>query len=411
MKLKYLSIIIYILSLNLKAQDLYLFQDKELYGYINLEGEITIPAQFAFANEFSDCALALVMEPNKKFGYINKEGKYVLKPNYTFASKFRHKRAFIYDDNIYKIINSLGETIKILPNIHMIKLKKNTLYPEFIVTTKSGKSGVINPLGELLIDTVYNNLIHIYSPLFTEVHYFGYDSVTYQVIDYTTPEALYDFYGFIEDWDTGLTNILLRNKKTLKTDTIYLPSIETKKTPISHRIKDNTNQYYNTSTSHIILETPYSNNSMFKSVSYKTPRNFEMIKSNKQLPTFILKNDSFFYTPTSDITHIKQFKERLLPVQEIYFNNTWIDPLNNFIMHCRDCDFAPSYIPIDSSMTYRFQYPEIYGDLKVKARMKLEVILNNSDTTTIYSKLYKTKIPSYFTPEFPMFYIRNFIEN
>lgn len=43
--------------------------------------------------------------------------------------------------------------------------------------------------------------------------------------------------------------------------------------------------------------------------------------------------------------------------------------------------------------------------------MRLEVIVNNSDTTTIYSKPYKTRIPSYFTLKLPFNYVHKFISN
>ncbi len=81
------------------TQNLYIFKENGLYGYINKEEKILIPAKFTFAKRFSSDGLAKVIEPNKKFGFINKKGEYVLPPQYTLTSSFHNHKAIIFKND------------------------------------------------------------------------------------------------------------------------------------------------------------------------------------------------------------------------------------------------------------------------------------------------------------------------
>lgn len=400
------------MSIDLYAQDIYPYLDHGLYGYMNAKGEVKIQPQYAFAKEFSDCDLALVLKPNKSFGYINKEGKYEIKPIYSLASNFKNDKAFIYHNNQFKIINAKGDITNTLPiEITYIKLDKKTGYKGYIVSTKSGHYGVIDHEGNLLIDTVYSDLFHIHETMFAETIFEHNSNPKYRVIDYTTEHPHYDFYGYSENWDTGEAYLVLQNKKTLEKEYIKQTQVKKKPIPFKHKVTRDKNQYYHSETQALILETTRSKRDKFKSVNYKFPRGFNLINQSVNSSQFVLEKDSFIFTPDQNITHIKQFRGALLPVQEIYLNGTWIDPLGEFIVNCRDCEFSPTFEPVRENTSYAFYQPEIYGDLKVKARMRLEVIVNNSDTSTVYSKPYKTRIPSYFNPDFQLFFVKQFINN
>lgn len=270
MKLKIVLFLIYMTSYNLKAQNLYPYLDNGLYGYMNIQGDIIIQPQYAFAKDFSDCGLALVLEPNKKFGYINLKGKYIFKPEFILASNFKNNQAFIFEKGSYKIINSQGVILKQLPNnIHTIKLNKKTFYKDFIITTKSGKNGLISPDGELLIDTVYTNLTYLNKTLFAEKHYHNDDSISYQVIDYTNNDTNYSFFGFQENWETGLTEVSLLNEITLETKIINYPHKKKEYYPIYHEINDEKNKYFSSSSNLLLNETQ---------VSHKKNLNLRFIK-------------------------------------------------------------------------------------------------------------------------------------
>jgi hypothetical protein len=63
------------------------------YGYLNPEGNIAIPAQFAQVQRFNE-GLAAV-ELNKKWGYVDLHGRFVISPQFTWADPFYENRAFV----------------------------------------------------------------------------------------------------------------------------------------------------------------------------------------------------------------------------------------------------------------------------------------------------------------------------
>jgi hypothetical protein len=91
------------------------------YGYVNLYGEVVIPAQFDGALEFHD-GLACV-ECEDKRGFINKQGELCIPCRYVNTSSFK------------------GEYC--------------------MAAIEWGKAGLINRKGDFVIEPIYDNLSHL----------------------------------------------------------------------------------------------------------------------------------------------------------------------------------------------------------------------------------------------------------
>ncbi|MDH2997593.1 hypothetical protein A1D22_07645 [Pasteurellaceae bacterium LFhippo2] len=63
------------------------FQEGNLWGHINQQGEMVIPAKFAYAADFYD-ELAAVKTTDGKWGYINTSGMYQITPRFSCAAFF-----------------------------------------------------------------------------------------------------------------------------------------------------------------------------------------------------------------------------------------------------------------------------------------------------------------------------------
>ncbi|MFN8490003.1 MAG: WG repeat-containing protein [Caldilineaceae bacterium] len=73
---------------------LFPYQDGQLYGYVNVLGELVIPAQFALAGEFSE-GMAPVSYNGKTTGFINQLGELVITPQFSYAGPFAQGLAIV----------------------------------------------------------------------------------------------------------------------------------------------------------------------------------------------------------------------------------------------------------------------------------------------------------------------------
>ena len=118
-------------------------------GFINNSGEIVIPPQFLDAQEFSEGLCAVRIEGT--YGFIDTQGTMRIAPDYDYATEFNEGLALVYLDGKPLFINSKGEQV-ITGNY-----KRMMLFQEgkSQVYTHSGKQGIIDKTGKLVIDTVY----------------------------------------------------------------------------------------------------------------------------------------------------------------------------------------------------------------------------------------------------------------
>lgn len=410
---KLLLLSLYLILHSALAQSLYPYKDQNLYGYINKNGQIIIPAKFILAKEFSKCGLAKVIEPNEKFGFINKLGEYILPPKYILATSFQRNKAFIFENNTYKTIDTKGKIITTIDeNIREITFNKKHNYDGYIVKTKSGKSGVINTNGDLVIDTIYTHLESVYPNIFINTEPINMDSNSYTLIDY---KNIYPKYKIIdcckENWLTGLSPTIIKNIETNTIDTLIPTPIKKHEVPFYVKREGSIIQYRNHSDEQVILETKYSYNNNISWSNYKRNLSFRETKNISMKTSIERTGDSFTYYPDKNAAQIKQYNQTLFPIQEFKNENgNWSDPRGQFILTCRDCYEELMFKTVNQNQAYKFVYPELYGDIKVSARIKLEVIEHTSDTNFVYSKPYQTKVPSYLLVNLSPYIIKDIID-
>jgi len=78
-------------------------------GYIDIKGNIIIPLQFMYAEDFSE-GLARVCDENGLWGFIDKTGKYVIEPQFVWAGDFNEGVAAVYKSDPYSadVKNGVG---------------------------------------------------------------------------------------------------------------------------------------------------------------------------------------------------------------------------------------------------------------------------------------------------------------
>lgn len=109
-----------------------------------------IPAKYIIANNFSN-GLACVREKGR-YGYINLKGGYSIPPKYDFAYPFVEGFAIVYIKGRPSFINLKGENLLIGKYKQINNFKNGYAF----VKTWSGKVGIVNKKGELIVDTIYS---------------------------------------------------------------------------------------------------------------------------------------------------------------------------------------------------------------------------------------------------------------
>ncbi|HMQ78646.1 MAG TPA: WG repeat-containing protein [Ignavibacteria bacterium] len=162
---------LFIFSNLIFAQDSYkpLFKIYEngLYGYIDSTGAVVIPPKFKGAGEFSE-GLAPVRE-NGYYGYIDVTGKYVLPAVYDYAESFKEGLAKIYIDGNANIIDKTG---KLKINFITTEIKN---YTGSLVKVRSSENnwGVVKLNGNIIIDTIYNQISDMSEGIYIVNNYNG----------------------------------------------------------------------------------------------------------------------------------------------------------------------------------------------------------------------------------------------
>lgn len=129
----------------------YLFYIREQHqtGFIDSSGNVVIAPRFEFAQEFSEglCAVRV----GGLFGFINLHGEMVIPPSFDYATMFQEGLALVFTDGNPFFIDKKGSVV-IQPLYTEMSLFNNG---RSYVRTHSGKQGVIDKNGKLMIDTVY----------------------------------------------------------------------------------------------------------------------------------------------------------------------------------------------------------------------------------------------------------------
>ena len=140
----------------------YKIPGKDLYGFIDMKGDVVIPAIYGGAHAFSD-GLAAVCK-NNKWGYINTKGEIVIPiqyDNYNTSSFINGTASVSLTDTIdgtlhkrFFIINKKGEQISEDFDFIRQRWRKE----EMIMPAQRGdKWGFINGVGKIKIPFIYDN--------------------------------------------------------------------------------------------------------------------------------------------------------------------------------------------------------------------------------------------------------------
>jgi len=138
---------------NLSDTTLFAFLENKLWGFKN-EQNIIIPAQFDYADEFSE-GFAKVKK-NGKWGYINEKGKTVIPFQFAGASNFENGKAVVYKNGNLFYIDTKGrisDAIKTKLKIDFAKLPMppHSISPEYYAKKIIGVSSktyavLVNPV-------------------------------------------------------------------------------------------------------------------------------------------------------------------------------------------------------------------------------------------------------------------------
>lgn len=160
------------------SDGLALIRQNDLYGYINIDYAIAIPAQYDDAGDFGE-GVAYAEKDGGKF-MIDKTGQAVAAVEYTFGT-FSDGLAAIRKDNLYGYIDKEGK-IAIEPRFTWAKDFRNGLAAVQTRLEAGGKWGFINTAGEMVIDAVYDEVED-----FTRdyIRVYKYESLKYAILDKT----------------------------------------------------------------------------------------------------------------------------------------------------------------------------------------------------------------------------------
>jgi len=170
------------------AQDIRLpFSDKNYQsGYLNEKGEIVIPPQFNYADDFyaenrlyrlnhyggvfhdrvqilekaQEKNTAIIVK-DKKFGYIHRDGSFLFEPQFDIVTPFNCGLAIVKHENEWQLITEQGKKVKSLPIDHYYELNYYRRYSNIDSCTylmafrKGNRYGVISSTGEIINDAVF----------------------------------------------------------------------------------------------------------------------------------------------------------------------------------------------------------------------------------------------------------------
>ncbi|MBQ2541326.1 MAG: WG repeat-containing protein, partial [Paludibacteraceae bacterium] len=126
-------------------------EDDKEYGYLDKDGKVVIPEQFAGAAAFAD-GIAVVADKNARYGVIDKKGNFLIDYQKKSLSNLGEGRVAFYNSSTskYGVWDKNGNEI--------ISAKYDDIEPftcGLALVEKNGKGGFISPKGEEVIPCRY----------------------------------------------------------------------------------------------------------------------------------------------------------------------------------------------------------------------------------------------------------------
>ncbi|MFB6456252.1 WG repeat-containing protein [Chitinophaga sp. Hz27] len=137
-----------------KDKPLFIFTEHGKVGFIDQQGKIIIPPVYAEADDFSE-GLAAVRSDGY-FGYIDPSGKMIISAAYDRAEAFHNGMALVYKGTQAQYINKQGKLVFTSSYAKVDRFKNG--YAQ--ITTTTQMMGVIDSIGHLVVDTIYNHLLY-----------------------------------------------------------------------------------------------------------------------------------------------------------------------------------------------------------------------------------------------------------
>jgi hypothetical protein len=143
-----------------KEIDLIPYSQKEKYGYFNLEGEIVINPQFAYATAFrEDIALVKTTGDKGKWGYIDKSGKFIINATYKDATVFQEGLAWVILENgAPSAIDKKGDIKFTLKEAESVRLFSEDLAAFSKVDSTSTIWGFVDQSGKQIINPQFDEV-------------------------------------------------------------------------------------------------------------------------------------------------------------------------------------------------------------------------------------------------------------
>lgn len=156
MKLIIKLFILTILAANAFGQNsekLYPIIKDDLYGYMDKKGNTIIQPQFLSAGKFSEGLAPARLKGT--YGYIDTKGIFSIPPKFDLALPFYKGLAKVFIDGKPYIINKKGE---IIFNHNYKSISGFGDHSLSTVVTQTAKYGVVNKMGNLIIDTLFSKI-------------------------------------------------------------------------------------------------------------------------------------------------------------------------------------------------------------------------------------------------------------
>ncbi len=130
---------------------LFPFQENGRWGFFDENCARIIPPKYDEVENFSEGLAAVRLKNN--FGYIDKTGKFAIPAIYDRGYSFNNGYTLVYFRTKPYIINRSGE---ILFEHHYRQLQ--LFHKQIVVTTQTGKRGIINYQNQLIVDTTFESI-------------------------------------------------------------------------------------------------------------------------------------------------------------------------------------------------------------------------------------------------------------
>ncbi|MFH5183878.1 WG repeat-containing protein [Paenibacillus sp. TAB 01] len=124
------------------------------WGYINSKGQMVIPPQYEYANDFQANGFAVVQSRGHS-GLIDARGKYVVQPIYDSITPFSEGRAVVIDGQGFKLMDESGRIVTKKPYSYISTLHEGRAM--FYVMSGGGNSlyGYLDKQGNEVISAQY----------------------------------------------------------------------------------------------------------------------------------------------------------------------------------------------------------------------------------------------------------------